>query len=81
MDDDPAMNWNAKGKKTDWFTFDFTLAELKVLRRIQRLDYRDPSYNNQEPFCTFQEYIDIAKSGNVGIYPEFKSATFTNDLL
>ena len=81
MDDDPNMDWNDKGNITDWFTFDFTLAEIMELRRIQRLDYRDPSYNNKEPFCTFQEYIDIAKDGNVGIYPEFKSATFTNKLL
>ena len=81
MDDDPNMNWNDKGKITDWFTFDFTLAELKTIKRIQRLNYRDPSYNNKETFVTFQEYIDIAKSGDAGIYPEFKSATFTNDLL
>ena len=81
MDDDPNMNWNDKGNITDWFIFDFTWDEMKEMRRIQRLDYRDPSYNNKEPFCTFQEYIDIAKAGNVGIYPEFKSATFTNKLL
>ena len=81
MDDDPNMDWNDKGNITDWFTFDFTLAEIMELKRIQRLDYRDPSYNNKLPFCTFQEYIDIAKDGSKGIYPEFKSATFTNKLL
>merc|ERR550539_50421 len=48
---------------------------------IQRLIYRDQSYNNMETFCTFKEYMEIAKNGNVGIYPEFKSASFTNDLL
>ena len=81
MDDDPNYNWNDKSNITDWFSYDFTLPELKTMRRIQRLGYRDPSYNNKETFCTLQEYIDIAKSGNVGIYPEFKFATFTNKLL
>ena len=31
-DDDPNINWNDKGNVTDWFTFDFTLAELQSLR-------------------------------------------------
>ena len=81
MDDDPELNWNDKGNITDWFIFDFTLKELKSLKRIQRLSYRDQSYNNMETFCTFKEYMEIAKNGNVGIYPEFKSASFTNNLL
>ena len=81
MDDDPKKNWNDNGNITDWFTFDFTLNELKQLGRIQTLKYRDPSFNNKETFCTLQEYIDIAKAGGVGIYLEFKSATFTNKLL
>ena len=29
------VNWNDKGMINDWFTFDFTLAELKGLRKIQ----------------------------------------------
>ena len=62
MDDDPDRNWNDKGNITDWFIWDFTLKELKSMKRIQRLSYRDPTYNTQETFCTVQEYIDIAKS-------------------
>ena len=81
MDDDPTLNWNDQGNITDWFSFDFTLNELQQLGRIQRLKFRDPSFNNKETFCTLQEYIDIAKRGGVGIYLEFKSATFTNKLL
>ena len=81
MDDDPDINWNDKGNITDWFIWDFTLGELKEMRRIQRLNYRDPSYNNLETFCTLQEYIDIAKNANVGIYPEFKHSTTTNEIL
>ena len=81
MDDDPDRNWNDKGNITDWFIWDFTLGELKEMRRIQRLGYRDPSYNNQETFCTLQEYINIAKNANVGIYPELQRATTTNKIL
>ena len=31
-DDDPAMDWNDKGNITDWFSFDFSLEELRSLR-------------------------------------------------
>ena len=34
-DDDPLVDWNDKGDVTDWFTFDFDLAELKSLRKRQ----------------------------------------------
>ncbi len=34
-DDDPDYNWNDKGVKTDYFTYDFTLEELLTLRRKQ----------------------------------------------
>ena len=81
MDADPDHNWNDKGNITDWFIWDFTLEELRAMRRIQRVDYRDQSYNTQETFCTLQEYIDIAQMGNVGIYPEIKHATATDKIL
>ena len=82
MDDDPDRNWNDKGNITDWFIWDFTLKELKSMKRIQRLSYRDLTYNTQETFCTLQEYIDIAKSASrVGIYPEFKHTSTSNKIL
>ena len=31
-DDDPLVDWNDKGNVTDWFSFDFTLDELRTLR-------------------------------------------------
>ena len=34
-DDDPNFNWNDKGDITDFFTMDFTMAELQTLRRKQ----------------------------------------------
>ena len=37
-DDDPNYNWNDKGDITDFFTMDFTMAELQTLRRKQVLN-------------------------------------------
>ena len=34
-DDDPDVDWNDKGNVTDFFTIDFTLEELRTLRRKQ----------------------------------------------
>ena len=31
-DDDPTVDWNDKGNITDWFSFDFSLEELRSLR-------------------------------------------------
>jgi glycerophosphoryl diester phosphodiesterase len=64
---------------TGWFTFDFTLAELKTLRAIERLpDVRpqNTALNGIWEVPTFQEVIDIAKAHDVGIYPETKHPTF-----
>src|SRR4028118_1406049 len=46
---------------TGWFTEDFTLAELKTLRAIERLPFRDQSYNGEFEIPTFQEVIDLVK--------------------
>src|SRR3954468_12991112 len=64
---------------TSWFTFDFTLAELKTLRAIERLpDVRpaNTAHNGLYEIPTFQEVIDLAKQHGVGIYPETKHPTF-----
>jgi glycerophosphoryl diester phosphodiesterase len=64
---------------TGWFTVDFTLAELKTLRAIERLpDVRpqNTALNGLWEVPTFQEVIDIAKAHGVGIYPETKHPTF-----
>ena len=80
-DEDPLHDWNDKGNKTDWFIWDFTLSELKTMKRIQRVSYRDKQYDKNQTFCTFEEYIDIAKDKGVGIYPEIKHGYKTDQVL
>jgi glycerophosphoryl diester phosphodiesterase len=66
---------------TDWFAFDFTLAEIKQLRAKQAMPERDQSHNGKLPIPTFQEVIDLAKSASastgrtIAIYPETKHST------
>ncbi|TRY67191.1 hypothetical protein TCAL_09237 [Tigriopus californicus] len=80
-DDDPNMNWNDHGPIKDYFTYDFTLDELITLRRKQVRTYRDPSYNWKQTFVTFEEYLDMCKENNIGIYPEIKLGAATNKIL
>ena len=75
--DDSYVEWNI----TDWFFHDFTEDELKSLKRIQTKKSRDPNFDLKEGFCSFQEFIDIAKESNVGIYPELKYPFFVNSIL
>ena len=70
---------------TDWFTEDFTLAELKTLRARERLPQLRPGnakYDGLEPIPTFQEVVDLAKAESrrtgrtIGTYPEMKHPTY-----
>jgi glycerophosphoryl diester phosphodiesterase len=70
---------------TGWFTEDFTLAELKRLRAIERLPAVRPgntAYDGQFEVPTLQEVIDLVKSEGrkrgrqIGIYPETKHPTY-----
>ncbi|MES2423131.1 MAG: glycerophosphodiester phosphodiesterase [Pseudomonadota bacterium] len=70
---------------TGWFTEDFTLAELKTLRAIERIPQNRPAntaFNGQFPVPTLQEVIDLAQQQTratgrtIGIYPETKHPTF-----
>jgi glycerophosphoryl diester phosphodiesterase len=66
-----------------WFTFDFTLAELKTLRAKERLPLVRPQNTALDGLFevpTFQEVIDLAKAKDVGIYPETKHPTFFQSL-
>lgn len=62
----------------DWFSEDFTLAEIKTLRTRQAFPGRDLSYDGRFDIPTLQEVIDLVaaeskKRGRViGIYPETK---------
>lgn len=68
-----------------WFVDDFTLAELKTLRAIERLPQLRPgsaAYNGMFQIVSFEEIIDFvaaqaATQGRViGIVPELKSSTY-----
>jgi glycerophosphoryl diester phosphodiesterase len=70
---------------TGWFTEDFTLAELKTLRAVERLPdvrQRNTIYNGRYKVPTFQEIIDLAAKlskelhRRIGIYPETKHPTY-----
>ena len=65
--------------ETGWFTEDFTLAELKTLRAVERLPQMRPAnirFNGQAEIPTLEEVIALAKSASaqtgrtIGIYPE-----------
>lgn len=69
---------------TGWFSEDFTLAEIKALRAIERIpNYRpgNARMNGAFRIPTFQEIIDLVKSmqisqrRQIGIYPEIKHST------
>ncbi|MFG2038408.1 glycerophosphodiester phosphodiesterase [Dactylosporangium sp. NPDC048998] len=70
---------------TGWFTEDFTLAELKTLRAVERLPAVRPHntiYNGLYEIPTFQEVIDLAREQSrrvgrtIGVYPETKHPTY-----
>jgi glycerophosphoryl diester phosphodiesterase len=74
---------------TGWFTHDFTLAELKTLRAVERLPavrQRNTLYNGRFEVPTFQEVLDLRarlskELGRViGVYPETKHPTYFRDL-
>lgn len=74
---------------TGWFTEDFTLAELKTLRAIERIPAIRPQntqYNGLFEIPTLQEIIDLAKQQSsllgrtIGIYPETKHPSYFDSI-
>ena len=69
-------------RETGWFADDFTLAQIKTLRAIERLPFRDQSFNGMFEVLTLQEVIDIAKQGTkdtgrtIGVIPETKHPSY-----
>lgn len=67
---------------TGWFADDFTLAEIRTLRAVQRLTFRPQQYNGVYRIPTFAEVIELAQSARkvkgrvVGVYPETKHPTY-----
>ncbi|MEV0172334.1 glycerophosphodiester phosphodiesterase [Streptomyces sp. NPDC050803] len=74
---------------TGWFTEDFTLAELKTLRAIERIPANRPHntlYNGRFEIPTFEEVLQWqeeqtrARGKQVWIYPELKHPTYFRKL-
>ncbi|MBA1273279.1 glycerophosphodiester phosphodiesterase [Stutzerimonas azotifigens] len=74
---------------TGWFSEDFTLAELKTLRAIERIPEIRPGNARLDgglEIPTFQEIIDLVKSLQlsqqrvIGLYPELKHGTHFQQL-
>lgn len=64
---------------TGWWVEDFTLAELKTLRcveRIPQLRAGNVAFNGQEAIPTFAEVLALAREAGVGVYPELKHPSF-----
>lgn len=67
-----------------WFVSDFTLAELKTLRAVERLPkMRGTAYDGQFQVPSFEEIIDFvaaesaARGRFIGIVPELKHSTWS----
>lgn len=74
---------------TGWFAEDFTLAELKTLRAVERLgDLRPDSalHDGRHTILTFEETLELRESlterhgREVGIIPEIKHPTYLHGL-
>jgi glycerophosphoryl diester phosphodiesterase len=74
---------------TGWFTEDFTLAELKTLRAVERLPRVRPGntwYDGHFEVPTFDEVLSLAERGSrrrgvtIGVYPETKHTTYFDSI-
>ncbi|MFE9026104.1 glycerophosphodiester phosphodiesterase family protein [Streptomyces iakyrus] len=70
---------------TGWFTEDFTLAELKTLRAVERLPAvrnRNTVFDGRAEIMTFQEVVDLARrlsrehGRTIAVFPETKHPTY-----
>ncbi|MBM7439137.1 glycerophosphodiester phosphodiesterase family protein [Streptomyces sp. HB132] len=70
---------------TGWFTEDFTLAELKTLRAVERLPLvrnRNTVFDGREQIMTFQEVVDLARAlskehgRRIAVFPETKHPVY-----
>ncbi len=70
---------------TGWFTEDFTLAEIKTLRAVERLDFRSHAYDGQFQIPTLTEVVDLAERSSrragrtIAVYPETKHPKYFRD--
>lgn len=72
-----------------WFTEDFTLAELKTLRAVERIPeqrQRNTLYDGRYEVPTLQEVIEFAKAASIeyrrtiGVFPETKHPTYFDSI-
>jgi glycerophosphoryl diester phosphodiesterase len=64
---------------TDWFTEDFTFAQLRTLRLKERLPAqraRSAAFDGIDPIASLDEVLQIARRNHVGVYPETKHPTY-----
>ena len=67
---------------TGWFADDFTLAEIRTLRAIQRLPFRPQQFNGLYKVPTLVEVIRLAQDWSkrtgrtIGVYPETKHPSY-----
>ena len=67
---------------TDYFTVDFTLAELENVGIKQRFTYRDSVHDYEFNIVPFEEFLQIIQSSEkpVIVYAEVKDRVFQNGL-
>ena len=74
---------------TGWFTEDFTLAELKTLRAVERLPQVRPgntAYDGRFEVPTLQEVLNLVRSESrrhkrtIGVYPETKHPSYFDSI-
>jgi len=69
-----------------WFVSDFTLAELRTLRIVQRYPDRAHVFDGRYRIPTFEEVLDLARRRSweerrpIGVYPETKHPTLHRSL-
>ncbi|WP_434589504.1 glycerophosphodiester phosphodiesterase family protein [Streptomyces sp. A5-4] len=70
---------------TGWFTEDFTLAELRTLRAVERLPLvrnRNTVFDGRQGVMTFQEVVDLARKlseqhgRTIAVFPETKHPSY-----
>ena len=71
------------GKRaTGWFTEDFTLAELRTLRAVERLPLRSHAHDGRETIPTLEDVLDLVERRSretgrrIGVYPETKHPSY-----
>jgi len=71
--------------RTDFFTNDFTLDEIKTLFVKQSRDGRDKSYDGMYRIPTLREYLataqDYLATESKGVYPELKQPSYFNEFI